>query len=253
MSAYNKWGHVNKVVRFFDLSEHDKFIFSQGLEKCQTDKQKIQRVIGNSLDDMLSINSAGENSPLFWCFNNWGEPAILAKYLSSSTPLYAMHSSHGFTELWREKTRFHEALVTRYLKTLIKNNLVQNKMVIVGNCQGAPFAESLAIRINKDFGFWPLLISLDYIPQKNYQGQQVLLYGSASHFNPFLTDIDPIPIWQNHLGDFAWAFLDAGHGSYFKNPTVVNLVELVEAALMHYQSNYQFGAINFGELIKKKP
>ena len=240
MDAYNQWNHIPQRIRFFDLSADEWELFHDGVANLAKERGRVEKVGGVARGDFLVFNEHGALPAIHWCYNNWGEPLLLARQLASDQPLYSMHSVHGFSEKWRIKTRFHEHLVTRYLEYLERAGNIREPMIIGGNCQGAPVAESLAIRIYEQLDISPLLITLDYVPRRKYTGTMVMLFGKNSMFNPFNTDIDPLPIWRSNHGDFGWGILNASHGQYFREPAIIQLKYFIELAIDKFIAKERF-------------
>lgn len=240
LNAYDRWGYIPKVVRHFVLTENEQIEFDAGIERLLFERNKVAKFAEYASGELLGFNCSAVTPLIFWCFNNWSEPLLLNRQLPEHQPLCAAVSSHALTEKWRLKRRFHEHLVSRYLQILEEREVLHPKMIIGGNCQGAPVAESLAIRIKATKGFEPLLITLDYVPRKLYDGPMFMMFGRFSAFNPFNSDIDPIPLWHQRDGDWGIGILNETHGKYFREPTLFELRDYITFASNRYLAQQTF-------------
>jgi hypothetical protein len=222
MDAYERWDYIPEQLLDPVLTEFHQAEFAGIWAKIMEGKKRISRSAGREVGDLLLLNEKGERPPIFWCFNNWAEPVLLARALGADQPVYAMHSFQSYTERWVQKGSYMEALA----KTYVDNVLAitgGTSAVFGGNCQGAPIAESMAIQISNTHKIFPKLITLDYIPKRFYQGPLCMMFGRESPFNPFLSGGDPMADWQEKLTQFSWSTIEAGHGGYFREPAIQGL------------------------------
>ncbi|MEP4957715.1 MAG: hypothetical protein ABJU19_00185 [Roseobacter sp.] len=190
------------------------------------EKNRASKHAPSAVGDFLAWNTSGKKPPLFWCFNSWAEPFLLAHHLDENQPLYAMSSFNGATEKWRFKTKYMEPLARRYIESVRKVK-GSSKLLIGGNCQGAPIAESMAIQMSEGAASPPYLLSIDYIGKRAYRGKRFMLFGRESIFNPFLSERDPIKFWNERNSQCSWDFLAGQHGSYFLEPNVQTLAKFI--------------------------
>lgn len=199
------------------------------------------------IDGPLAIfNENGNKPPIFWCFNNWAEPVILANRLGPDQPLVAMRSLHAFVKGHALKTAYFEQVATAYCD-LISELLNLTPMIIGGNCQAAPIAEQMAQIQSERSEKSPLLITLEHYPKHPYQGSVLLLFGAKSlKYNPLVYDIDPDLFWAGWHGTLSWGLLNAGHGKYFIEPGIRDFAHFIKLAAAVFGRS---GKIEQGEWI----
>lgn len=246
MNAYDLWNHIPRKQRYFKLSEKEWLIFETAIQNIETEGRRVEgqsglnNISGTLRKSLLAFNESGLRPPIYWCFNSWAEPLMFSRHLQHDQPFFAMHSPNRFVKTWHEKTRFHEHLSLHYFEQIALHNH-NCRPVLVGNCQGAPVAESIAILFSQKLALEPLLVTLDYIPRRQYRGPILMLFGRNSDFNPFVnSDKDPVPLWKSKFDAFAWGFVDAEHGEYFRSPAIEQLHAYIEKA-----SDFSFAKKNF--------
>lgn len=243
MSAYKKWLHVPKRYRRFHLAENEHAILAEGFKNFDQPRRKSAKVVnGDIFDELLVIDKSPEKLPVHWCFNTWAEPIAFFRALPDQFYLVAMHSTNTMTERWHYKRKFQEYVVDSYIDSIINLGNINNKMIIGGNCQGAPIAESIAIRIHEKYGFLPLLVTLEYVPRRHYPGPRLFVFGTLSDFNPFNTKKHfCMHLKKLNHSNYAWSFLKAGHGQYMTTDEVHNLTKYIEQAYEVYSSSGTLG------------
>ncbi|MEP4039080.1 hypothetical protein [Pseudophaeobacter sp.] len=234
-NAYSKWSYIPNELLRLSPSPEDASEFDEIYAAILAQKNRASKHAPSVVGDFLAWNTSGTNPPLFWCFNSWAEPFLLARHLDNNQPLYAMSSFSGATDNWRLKTKYMEPLARRYIESVKKVKGI-SPLLMGGNCQGAPIAESMAIQILENSVNSPYLLSIDYIGKRPYRGKRLMLFGRKSGFNPFLSERNPIDFWEERHAQFSWDFLEGKHGSYFLEPNVEILAEFIaeksrEAAL----------------------
>lgn len=227
LNAYSRWGYIPNQLLPLTPAAEDQSEFEAIYTSLMTEKGRVAKHAPAAAGDLLAWNTDGCNPPLFWCFNNWAEPFLLARHLNENQPLYAMTSFHGATDRWGLKTKYMEPLAKRYIDS-IKTVSRSSNLLIGGNCQGAPIAESIAIQMSNSAISSPYLLSIDYIAKRAYCGKRLMLFGRESGFNPFLSEQDPVAFWTERQAQFSWDFLVGKHGSYFSSPNVEALVAFIE-------------------------
>jgi thioesterase domain-containing protein len=206
--------------------------------------------IGEPRDDLLLLNGSGTRRPIFWCLNNWAEAVLLAHRLGPDQPLFAMHSFNKVLSGTRRKARLLEALAASYVEQSLRHSQAYPE-IVGGNCQAAPVAEAMAHQIGKASGRVPLLVMLEYMPQRPYTGPALMMFGGSSfRYNPFLSSRDPLPIWNSQLENYSWAILNGNHGRYFVEPAISDLCTALERVLASVEEN---GKVPGGELILPAP
>lgn len=176
----------------------------------------------------LHFNEEGKKPPIFWCFNNWAEAIFLAYHLGSDRPLYAMHSLYRIAESDAKKA-MHKVKLAKTYGDLICELYPKGSVVIGGNCQSSPIAESIAHYLLEKRGDAPMLISLEHQPFYAYPGRLVMLFGDRSEdFNPFLNGESPVAGWKNKHQNLNWGIVKGAHGEYFREPGVQELSCYIE-------------------------
>lgn len=224
--AYKRWSYVPNKMLPETLSPGPAAEFEDIYAAILAEKNRASKHAPSAVGDFLAWNTEGKKPPLFWCFNSWAEPFLLANHLDENQPLYAMGSFSGITDKWRLKTKFNEPLAKRYIES-VRQVKGASSFLIGGNCQGAPIAESIAIQMMDDAGVSPYLLSIDYIGKRTYRGQRFMLFGRESGFNPFLSTRNPIEFWSERNSEYSWDFLEGKHGTYFLEPNVQKLAEFI--------------------------
>ena len=222
MDAFRRWFHIPETLFDIDLAPEEKPEFEALLSAIRDRRDLIPARRAERHQELLIFNRGGSKPPIFWCFNNWAEPQLLAYQLDSDQPLIAAQSLHEHEDRWVKKARYTEPLARRYLDG-VRELFGDQIPLLGGNCQGAPVAESMAIQLAEQTGAEPRLVTLEYMPKRQYQGPILMLFGETSVFNPFRYERDPIPYWERRLKTYKWAFLPAMHGGYFREPGIKTL------------------------------
>ena len=226
MDAFQRWDYIPESMFDVHLNDCEQIEFDKLLTSIRTIRDKTPTEKAFAYQELLVFNKSGKKTPIFWCFNNWAEPYLLARQLPVDQPLIAVHSPHGHEANWCKKARYTDPLAKKYVKSA-SELFSSYDFIIGGNCQGAPIAESAAIQIAQEQGIYPQLITIDYTQKRYYQGPILMIFGSESPFNPFSYKKDPIPFWQKKLKSFQWKFLNTTHGSYFREPTIIRFKDYV--------------------------
>ena len=222
LDAFQRWDYIPETMFEVALSEDEKVEFDGILNCIRNNRDRSPLNNALSFCELLVFNRYGKQKPIFWCFNNWAEPYLIYHQLPKDRPLIAANSFNGSEQRWLKKARYTEPIAQRYLSS-VKSLFKLRDFIIIGNCQGAPIAESMAIQLAENYDIYSQLITLDYIPKRQYQGPILMLFGKKSPYNPFLYDTDPLCYWRERLTSFRWAFLEATHGTYFREPTISEL------------------------------
>ncbi len=177
------------------------------------------------------FNEGGGRTPIFWCFNHYAEPVLLAARLGADQPLYAMHSFQGILVEGDEKRRHGPALARLYAEE-IRAITGSAPILIGGNCQSAPIIEIAARTIAAGRARAPLLMMLESEPARTYDGPLLMLFGDRSErYNPFLRRGDPVARWRSRHPEFAWGIVRGAHGTYFREPGVSDLAGFLRRAV----------------------
>ncbi len=240
MDAFQRWSYIPETLFDVELDEAERPEFDRVLTSIRTARDRSPSHRAAPHDEILIFNESGSKPPIVWCFNNWSEPYLLAYQLDSDQPLVATESPHAHEPRWVKKARFTEPLAKTYLDSVLKIYDGRD-LIIGGNCQGAPIAESMSIQMASRFHSFPRLITVDYVPKRAYSGDTLMLFGHESPFNPFLHQRDPVKYWEGRLKSFGWGFLQVTHGSYFLEPTILQLKDYI----LRFHSVYPEGAAHF--------
>lgn len=223
------------------MDEHTQVIFDLLAESVKS----IRDGICGRRGPFALFNETGTKPPLFWCFNNWAEPAFLSRRLNPDQPLIAMRSLHKIIQ-GKQNKRANVLDVAREYAGLMQHWLDDRPIVVGGNCQAAPIAEAIVHELLSSVQKKSLLITLEHVPFYSYPGDVLMLFGAQSEkFNPFARGEDPVPGWTALHSRPAWGFINAGHGKYFVEPGVDELAGYIENAMETY---WNVGQIETGEL-----
>ncbi|KQT56084.1 hypothetical protein ASG52_24500 [Methylobacterium sp. Leaf456] len=180
---------------------------------------------------LVVFNENGRRTPIFWCFNHFGEPYLLAARLGADQPLYAMHSFQGVVEKPSQKRRYRSHLANLYTQSIL-DHAAGPRIVIGGNCQSALIAEAVARNVAARTGRHPLLMMLEHDPAAACEGPLLLLFGDQSRaYNPFLREADPVSRWRERHRNVAWGILKGAHGTYFREPGILDLTGFLRRAV----------------------
>lgn len=176
-------------------------------------------------------NEAGSKLPLVWVFNSAHEFPALAEALGPDQPLIGLRSLNMVVRINRLVTWDERVLANIYVEEL-DPWLGGRSFFIGGNCQGAPIAAAMArdlLLAGRDVrGF----VAMEWVDLAPLPLVSTLLFGAESELhNPFLRDVDPLPLWsriyrQHHIG-----ILPGNHGTYFSRETVPALAGHLQEAL----------------------
>lgn len=236
-SACDLWDHIpdKQMTEELDAADHNSY--DEILRRVQSDRDRAVEMRGEALGPFLVVNRGGRRPPIFWCFNNWFEPHLLAAFLPADQPLYSFVSFHRYTERWLLKGRLTDPLA-QHLRDNWRCVDVAPPAVLAGNCQGAPIAEAMALQYAQTECRMPRLVTLDYVPRRRYSGPYTMLFGEKSRFNPFLEQFDPRPSWvEDGMSPDIKFLSDAEHGTYFRRPHVAktagHLLAIVDGLMIN--------------------
>lgn len=176
-------------------------------------------------------NEAGSKLPLVWVFNSAHEFPALAEALGPDQPLIGLRSLNTVVRIDRLLTWDERILAEIYVEDL-RPCLAGRPFFIGGNCQGAPIAAAVARNLLLAGGDVRGFVAMEWVDLAPLPVVSTLLFGAESELhNPFLRDIDPLPIWsriypQHHIG-----ILPGNHGTYFSRETVPALAGHLQEAL----------------------
>lgn len=225
----------NSMQSIFDALERDARAIPDGMAE---------------IDGPVAVfNSTGTKPPLVWCFNNWAEPAILARRLDPEQPLIALRSLHKVEAARNNKRANIVDLAIAYMGHIAHRLPGDGPLLVGGNCQAVPIAETMAHRLLAATGRTPLLITLERAPIYSYPGDVLLLYGDTSELNPFLGGNDPTPTWRVMYRTPAWGLVEASHGKFFTAPGLLELSAHIQHAMTVFSKD---GKLQAGEMPLRK-
>ena len=180
---------------------------------------------------VFALNPEGSRRPLFWCFNSEGEPKAMATALGPDQPIFAMRSlsqviaDKGMrTDLASPLAKLYAAEITRLQR--------RGSFLIGGNCQSGHIAEHIAHDLIGRGRRVPLLIALEYEPERPFPGRVALFFGAVSFYhNPFLRRLKPEREWQLKYEEVVWDIVPGKHGQYFTPPHVIPFMEKLSIRL----------------------
>lgn len=228
---YSRWLYIPETPDTEPLSPEEAAAFDGARAGLEKTRGKALKQIGRADGPFLVLNEEGARPPLFWCFNTWAEPILLAHRLGPDQPIYALHSLNRSTLPRSMKVRFQEPLAQLYAEAVLRIGGSKAALTIGGNCQAAPIAEATAHAMIQAGAPAPLLVTLEYMPRRAYRGPLYMLFGDQSRlFNPFLTAIDPVAGWERQHARFGWTQIAGNHGLYFKEPAISSLAAAIDGA-----------------------
>ncbi len=160
---------------------------------------------------MAGHNVAGQNRPLFWCFQGYEEMKALSGALGSEQPLYGMRSGHLII---KSDSPFVSDFATVYAEE-ISRIATSTGLILGGNCQGAYMAMQVAQQlIKKGFSIDRFFIMEADIPLPvNYPVS--LIFGRESSMNPYLDGKNPEEIWNSRFSSYTVDICPGAHGHFF--------------------------------------
>ena len=227
-----RWSHLPDRYEPVELSADEQALFQSVLEQIEARRTKVLAQTGHADGPFLVLNGEGRSAPLFWCFNSWAEAVILARRLGPDQPLFALHSFNKITSGLSYKVRLMEPLAQHYAEAILRVAGTDTPAAVGANCQAAAIGEATAHALMRAGAPAPLLATLEFMPQRPYPGPLYLMFGEQSdRYNPFLSDMDPVPGWRRLHTHFDWGFVPGPHGRYFTEPAVGVLAQRIRHAM----------------------
>ncbi|MDJ0930288.1 hypothetical protein [Breoghania sp.] len=231
--AFSFWEAVPEMLSRTPLCESEQTVVAGIVSRVSVDMARVEGAGGERIGSFLVFNRSGSRRPIFWCFNNWVEPVLLARVLDPEQPLYGMISFSRFVDTWATNIGYMEHLAETYLKALLQIHLPKSPIIAV-NCQAAAIAEIMAIRYLEQRGMRPLLLVLEYTLRKRFDGPVFLMFGRQSNYNPFRFARDSVAHSQTLTRNASWGLLAADHGGYFLQLTIARLATFVNDAAAYF-------------------
>lgn len=235
LEAQDIWLPYPTEFLFNELTQSEKLAFDNILEKMGHDANEVTEICGSADNGILIVNEHGKRAPIVWIFNNWNEFIKLAKAVNAEQPVIGMRSLHNYVSDMNARIRYQDYIAQHYCNEVTKLFSGTRQLIVGGNCQAGPIAESLAILINQESNLAPLLVSLEYFPRKRYDFPRLLMFGKESVFNPFFNSSqDPLLKWNKMFKKFDYAIIEGKHGGFFEQPTLGSLIENIEIFSANY-------------------
>jgi acyl carrier protein len=173
---------------------------------------------------IVGLNLRGKRRPLFWCLQNGTEFQQLARYIGDDQPVFGMRSGH---EAMVKSPENIDRLAAHYAGEIMKT-VAQGPLFIGGNCQAATIAFHVARHVVAAGREVALLILHEKMVPERYGGRVALSFGRESSRNPYLWNDDPAAEFRAHfVGDFTIDLVSGGHGQFFHEPHIFDLVEMI--------------------------
>lgn len=165
-------------------------------------------------------NEAGSRMPLVWVFNSAHEFPALAEALGPDQPLIGLRSLNTVVRINRLITWDERILAGIYVEDL-RPWLAGRPFLIGGNCQGAPIAAAMARDLLLAGGDVRGFAAMEWVDLAPLPVVSTLLFGAESELhNPFLRDIDPLPMWSRIYRQHHICTLPGKHGTYFSRESI---------------------------------
>ena len=169
---------------------------------------------------VFTLNGSGSRRGLFWCFQGYRELEQLASSLGPEQPVHGMRSGHLIMEYTDANI---DVLASRYATEMAALQ-PEGPFVVGGNCQAASIAHAIAQSLRRFGRSVDLLVLMEEISFREYDGRVALLFGRESPFNPYKPGADPEAIFRkSYAGGFSVHLIAGGHGQFFEEPNLASL------------------------------
>lgn len=173
---------------------------------------------------IVGLNLRGKRQPLFWCLQNGTEFLQLARYIGDDQPVFGMRSGH---EAMVKSPENIDRLASHYAGEIMRT-VAQGPLFIGGNCQAATIAFHVARHVVAAGREVALLVLHEKMVPERYGGRVALSFGRESSRNPYLWNEDPAAEFRAHfVGDFTIDLVSGGHGQFFHEPHIFDLVDMI--------------------------
>jgi acyl carrier protein len=176
---------------------------------------KGRRVGPRGLLSRFDEPGADDAPPLFWCFQGSAEHQELARQLGEAQPVVAMRSGYLIMDYTDENLA---ALAACYADEVMAVQPA-GPLRLGGNCQGGLVMHRVALELISRGRDVALLILMEVGQFPAYPGRVALLFGSDSHFNPYLSLADPARVFDlAYPGGYEVRMVPGKHGRFFRPP-----------------------------------
>lgn len=175
------------------------------------------------------LNPDAAGAPLFWCFNGRQEFPALAAALVDDRPVVGMRSLNQIVD-YGPSRHFSDLNLAEYYADRILRHFGRIPCLVGGNCQAAPVAHGVAMRLLDAGARVDCLITVEAVTKRHYPGHMRLLFSASSvKYNPFLTQPAPQLAWDYHYQSCDWQVMPAVHGQFFAAGHVTLLAQAIAA------------------------
>lgn len=179
-----------------------------------------------------ALNAGAAAAPVYWCCNAVHEFADLGKEIGPGRPLAGMRSLNQVVTLTRATTQVLDDLADHYAAALIAR-FGRRPCIVGGNCQSAPIAWRVAVRLIAAGVPVTRLVTLDAQVPLPFPGLVRMIFGAGSlGFNPLLRPpadpARPLPWhWERAWAAFDCRIVEGRHGQYFRPEYLPGVAEAV--------------------------
>ncbi len=179
---------------------------------------------------IVGLNVEGTRVPLFWCLQRYQELTQLAKYLGPEQPVYGMRSGNRVMI----KTQDNINLLASFYVSEIQEIQPKGPYRIGGNCQAAQIAFQIAAQLRRLGEQVEILFLHEKFISFPYDSPVLLTFGKDSVYNPKNYYKTPQFGWRKYYsGPLVSQEVLGGHGQFFREPNVQDLVGTLQRYLDH--------------------
>ncbi len=131
-------------------------------------------------------------------------------------------------------------ILRKYMQGIFLKPRVHYQLSLAAIVKSADIIEIAARNMAARRGTSPLLMMLENEPSQAYGGPLLMMFGDQSeHYNPFLREVDPITRWRSMHSNVSWGIVRGTHGSYFREPGIIDLTRFLRQAVDAMESSGQ--------------
>lgn len=172
-------------------------------------------------------NSRGINTPIFWCFQDAAEFAVLAGALSTDTPLYALRSGRLFMEYSAQNIALlSERFIREILLVCLRHRY--SSIILGGSCQGAGLMLEVARQLEALNAVKFSFVALELLYFDTLRAPLKLIYGEQSSYNIFRRNHNATEMMNRYFSDLEIHVIPGSHGQYFRAENIKNLARILK-------------------------